>query len=327
VSFTVEIPRLRGMIVRRLAQKYSVEDAELMAHSVLFGELIGRPSHGIARLLPGSYGAMDETPGASPVVARTGPSAARITGGPGILVASLATQEVARLASQHGMAVVSTTGSHSTSGSLTYYIEQLTNQHQVAFIATNTVSFITPRGGSERLLGTNPLAIGIPAIGYPFIADMGTSAITGGELITAAKNGSVLPEGVAVDGRGNPTTDPQLVLDGGALLSFGGHKGLALSMMVQLLSGVFGGSPTLPLSAEDDWSHVFIAISLASIGDPNQMKQTAKTLIDRILSTETQQGSEVRIPGHRSLARRDAALAAGTVNIDAAIFEQLTSLL
>jgi len=87
---TVEIPRLQELVVRRLTQKYSVEDAELMADSVLFGELIGRPSHGIVRLLPGSYGAMDEEPGGSPEVTWTGSSAARITGGPGILVASLA---------------------------------------------------------------------------------------------------------------------------------------------------------------------------------------------------------------------------------------------
>ncbi|MEE8375620.1 MAG: Ldh family oxidoreductase [Acidimicrobiia bacterium] len=324
---TVEIPRLRELIVRRLAQKYSVEDAELMADSVLFGELVGRPSHGIARLLAGSYGAMDEEPGGSPEVTGTGPSAARITGGPGILVASLATRLVAELASENGMAVVSTTGSRSTSGSLTYYVEQLTSQQMVAFVVTNTLSLITPSGGWERMLGTNPLAVGIPAVGYPFIADMATSAITGGEVIASAKTGATIAEGVAVDNQGNPTTDPQAVLDGGALLPFGGHKGLGLSMMVQLLTGVFAGSNSLPIGDEDDWSHVFIAISMATLGDPDQMRQTAQDLIDRIRATKTLDGSEVRIPGHRSLTRRDAALAKGTVDINSDTLEQLTNLL
>lgn len=327
MSLTIEIPRLRELIVGRLVQKYSVEDAELMADSVLFGELIGRPSHGIARILPGSYGAMDEEPGAPPDVTRTGPLAARITGGPGILVASLATRLVAELATEGGMAVVSTTGSHSTSGSLTYYVEQLTAEQLVVFVATNTLSLITPPGGIERMLGTNPLAIGIPAVGYPFIADMATSAITGGEVIASVKKGATIPQGVAVDNQGNPTIDPQAVLEGGALLPFGGHKGLALSMMVQLLSGVFAGSSSLPIGDEDDWSHAFVAISLATLGDPDQMRQTAQDLIDRIRVTKTRDGSEVRIPGHRSLARRDAALARGTVDIDPSTFEQLTSLL
>jgi LDH2 family malate/lactate/ureidoglycolate dehydrogenase len=327
MSLTVEIPRLRELIVLRLAQKYSVEDAELMADSVLFGELIGRPSHGIARILPGSYGAMDEEPGGLPVVTRTGLSAARITGRPGILVASLATRLVAELASENGMAVVSTTGSHSTSGSLTYYVEQLTGQQMVAFVAANTLSLITPLGGRERMLGTNPLAVGIPAVGYPFIADMATSAITGGEVIASVKTGATIPQGVAVDNQGNPTTDPQAVLDGGAILPFGGHKGLGLSMMVQLLTGVFAGSSSLPIGDEDDWSHVFVAISLATIGNPDQMRQTAQEMIDRIRVTKTVDGSEVRIPGHRSLARRDACQAKGTVDIDPDTFEQLTSLL
>ncbi len=328
MSLTIEIPRLRELIVRRLAQKYSVTDAELMADSVLFGELIGRRSHGIARILPGSYGAMDEEPGPPPVVDKTGPSAARITGRPGILVASLATRLVSELASSgNGMAVVSTTGSHSSSGSLTYYVDQLTSQQLVAFVATNTASFATPPGGMERVLGTNPLAVGIPTLGYPFIVDMATTAITGGEVIAAAKTESLIPQGVAVDNQGNPTTDPQAVLDGGALLPFGGHKGLALSMMVQLLSGVLAGSSTLPIGVEDDWSHVFVAISLATLGDPDQMRGTAQDLIDRIRDTKTVDGSEVRIPGHRSLAKRDAALAKGTVDIDPNTFDQLTSLL
>ncbi len=327
MAATIEIPDLREMIVRRLAQKYEVGDAELMADSVLFGELVGRPSHGIARILPGSYGAMDETPSGPPVLEQIGPLSARITGGPGILVASMATRHAAQLALDQGMAVVATTGSRSTSGSLTYYIEQFTSQDLVAFIATNTVSFITPHGGTERILGTNPLAVGIPAIGYPFIVDMATSAITGGEVIAAAKNGQPIPEEVAVDSEGNPTTDPHAVLDSGALLPFGGHKGLALSMMVQILSGVFGGSNTLPLTAEGEWSHAFVAISLAAIGDPDQMKETTQELIDRIRSTKTKDGTEVRIPGHRSLARRDRALAAGTVEVNQDTIEQLASLI
>lgn len=327
MPLAVEIPRLRELIVLRLVQKYSIEDAELMADSVLFGELIGRPSHGIARILPGSYGPMDEEPGEAPVVTRTAPAAARIIGRPGILVASLGTRLAGELASEHGMAVVSTTGSHSTSGSLAYYVEQLTNQGMVALIVTNTLALITPPRGKERMLGTNPLAVGVPAIGPPFIADMATSAITGGEVIAAISTGAALPEGVAVDAEGNATTDAEAVFEGGALLPFGGHKGLGLSMMVELLSGVFGGSSIAPIGADDDWSHVFVAIALSVLGDPDEMRKKAQEMIDRIKSTETQDGSEVRIPGHRSLTKRDEALARGTVEVDADTFEQLTDLL
>ena len=327
MATTIGIPQLRALIVRRLSQKYSPEDAELMADSVLFGDLCGRASHGMARILPGSYGAMDEDVTSVPVIERTGPQSARITGGPGILVASMATKLVGELAEQHGMAVVTTTGSHSTSGSLTYYVEQLTNRDLVALVTTNTMSFITPRGGKQRMLGTNPLAVGIPTQSHPFVADLSTAAITGGEVVNAATAGAPLPEDVAVDADGNTTTDPAAVLDGGALLPFGGHKGLGLSMMVQLLSGVLAGSSDLPIGPQDDWSHFFLAISLATFGDASSLKESAQSAIDAIRSTETQDGSEVRIPGHQSLARRDAALEKGVVDVEEDHLRQLLLLL
>lgn len=325
---TVEIAALRDLILRRLRQRYSAEAAERMADCVLFGELIGRASHGIARLLPGSFGPMDEDPEGAPRTTKTARAAARIVGGPGMLVAALGTALVGEMAAREGMAVVTTTGSHSTSGALTYYVEQLTRKRLVAIAATNAGAFVAPPGGLERLFGTNPFAVGIPATGHPFIVDMATSATTVGEVLAAAGAGTTLPEDVAVDATGNPTTDPRAVADGGALLPFGGHKGLGLSMMVQILCSVFGGSAALPIRpAEDDWTHVFIAISLEAVGEPDRMLQDAQSLIDRIRATRTRDGAAVRIPGHRTLAARDAALARGTVDVDAGTLEQLTALL
>lgn len=298
-----------------------------MADSILFGELIERPSHGIARILPGSFGPMDEEPGPKPVIERTAPTAARITGNPGILVATIATGLVAEIANETGIGVVATTGSHATSGSLTYYVEKLTRQDLVAFVVTDTISFVTPEGGKQRILGTNPLAIGIPTEGYPFIADMATSAITGGEVLLAAATGTTIPDGVAVDADGNATTDPAAMLDGGSLLPFGGHKGLGLSMMVQLLSGVLGGNSDLPKSPAEDWNHVFIAISLSAFGEPESLKRHSQELIHKITGIDAKENAEIRVPGHRSLARRDAALDRGTVDLDSDTYAQLLALL
>jgi LDH2 family malate/lactate/ureidoglycolate dehydrogenase len=97
-------------------------------------------------------------------------------------------------------------------------------------------------------------------------------------------------------------------------------------MMVELLNGVLAGTGSLPIGARDDWSHIFVAISLASLGDPDQLRHKTQDMIDRIRAAETRDGSEVRIPGHRSLARRDAALARGTVDVDPNAFEQLKDL-
>lgn len=73
MTVTVAIPRLRELIVERLSQLFTAEHAEKMADAFLFGELVGRSTHGIIRLLPGRKGAVDEEPGPDPVIERTAP--------------------------------------------------------------------------------------------------------------------------------------------------------------------------------------------------------------------------------------------------------------
>ncbi|MGD2061357.1 MAG: Ldh family oxidoreductase, partial [Acidimicrobiia bacterium] len=202
---TVGIEELRSLVLAALGDRFTSEHAAKIADVVLFGELAGRPSHGILRVLPGSFGVMDEEPGPPPTVERIGPSAGRVAGRPGILVAALATELAAELAGETGFAVVTTRGSRSTSGSLAYFVEKLTLAGLVSFVSAGTVAFVTVPGSSQRVLGTNPLAVGLPAKGRPFILDMATSAIAGGDVLTAVADGVDLPEGVAVDSSGDPT--------------------------------------------------------------------------------------------------------------------------
>lgn len=323
---TIPIPKLRSLIVARLSQHFDPADADRMADAVLFGELVGRATHGIARILPGSFGATDEPPGPRPVVTRTGPSAAHIEGSPGMLVASLASDLTIELASENGMAVVTTAGSRSTSGSLTFYVDRLTQAGLVAIVTANTLAFVAPPGGVQRTFGTNPFSIGIPTLGLPFIFDIGTAAISFGELAVARTAGKPIPEGVGVDATGEVSTDPAAVMDGGALLAFGGHKGLGLSMAVELLNGVLAGADAVGVKPDDSWGHTFMAISLESLGDATDLRGRAQEIVDRIASTPTKPGSEVRIPGHRSLTARDAALERGTVDVEEATLERLRAL-
>lgn len=322
----VEIPRLRALIVARLGQVFGLEQAEQMADAVLFGELVGRSTHGIIRVLPGRKGAVDEEPGPPPTVRRTAPASASVEGRPGMLVAAMATDLAIELAGEHGFAVVTTRGSRSTSGSLSYYVDRLTSADLVGLVAANTLSFVTPPGGLRRTLGTNPLAIGIPAEPYPFILDMATSATTFGDVVEARADGSDVPAGVAVDAEGEPTVDPAAVLDGGALLPFGGHKGLGLAMAVELLAGAIAGADGGDVGPEGVWGHVFVAFSLAMIDEPDRVRARAQGVIDRIAATPTIDGSPPRIPGHRSLMARDRALARGLVEVDQASFDELVDL-
>lgn len=321
----IEIFELRSLIISRLQQQYPPDHAELMADSILYGELIGRRSHGIARILPNSFGPMDEAPSGEPTVERLTSGSARVVGGPGALIVAMATRTAGDIAAESGMAAVTTVGSHSTSGALSFYAEQLTGRGLICVIAANTVSFVTPPGGTQRILGTNPLCIGIPGDGYPLILDMATSSISGGEVLAALEAGETLPEGVAVDSSGNPTTDPEAVAGGGALLPFGGHRGTGLSIAVQVLVGALTGVADLPLTPEHDWGHFFLVIDPSSLR--NDTGAIATQLMSSISATPTRDGAEVRIPGHRTLKLRDAALERGTVDVDDQAYNRVKELI
>lgn len=312
----MEIGQLRSLVLARLNQRFPPEHSEKMADVVMFGELAGRPSHGVLRVLPGSFGAMDEEPNGDPVVERISPAAARVTGRPGMLVASVATDLVIDLATEHGFAVVTSRGSRSTSGSLSYFVERMAEAGLVSFVSANTLAIVTVPGARDRVLGTNPLAIGIPADGWPLILDMGTAAITFGEVVTAAGSGAALPEGVAVDKEGRMTTNAKAVMDAGALLPFGGHKGVGLAMMVEALNRVLSAPGIDEDGALIDWGHVFVAFALEMLGDATEMRARAAAELDRLSETETVDGSTVRIPGQGTLNTRDEALTRGTVEVD-----------
>jgi L-2-hydroxycarboxylate dehydrogenase (NAD+) len=243
-----------------------------------------------------------------------------------MLVASVATDVVLDIASELGFAVVTAVGSNSSSGSLTYYVDRLARAGLVSFVSGNTLAFATPPGGQARMLGTNPFSIGIPAEPHPFVFDIGTSAITFGDVLEAEAAGEPLPPDVAVDHEGNPTRHPREVLDGGSLLTFGGHKGLGLAMAVEVLAGALAGSAAAPAGPDDVWGHVFVAFSTSMLGDPATIRADASAILDRLRATPMASPGEVRIPGERTLTRRDAALERGLVDVDEGSLDELSAL-
>ena len=107
---------------------------------------------------------------------------------------------------------------------------------------TNTPPGIAPWGGKKAYFGTNPIAFGFPTrSGPPVIVDMSSSVVARGKIILAAKEGTEIPEGWAIDEEGNETTDPASALKG-AMLPLGGAKGYALALAVEMMSGVLSGA-------------------------------------------------------------------------------------
>ncbi len=130
-----------------------------------------------------------------------------------------------------------------TCTSLGYFTEQFANVGLIAIGATNSTARVAPPGGSRPILGTNPMAMAVPAIdgGVAFQFDFSTSAVALGKITMAAAAGTEIPTGWAVDEHGNDTTDPTAALRG-SLLSAGGYKGYGMGLMVEVLAAALTGS-------------------------------------------------------------------------------------
>jgi LDH2 family malate/lactate/ureidoglycolate dehydrogenase len=130
-----------------------------------------------------------------------------------------------------------------------YYVLEALKRDLIGLAMTNTTKLVAPLWGAERMLGTNPIAIAFPGETEPAIViDMATCAAAYGKIEMARRAGMPIAEGWAIDRTGAPTTDPNEMIAGGALLPLGsdrergGHKGYALAVMVDVLSAVLSGA-------------------------------------------------------------------------------------
>ena len=142
----------------------------------------------------------------------------------------------------NGTCALSIEHSH-TCTSLGYFTEQFAHAGLIALGATNSTARVAPPGGATPMLGTNPMAMAVPARdgGVAFQFDYSTSAVALGKITMAAAAGDAIPVGWAVDAEGNDTTDPKKALEG-SLVSAGGYKGYGLGLMVEVLAGALTGS-------------------------------------------------------------------------------------
>lgn len=130
-----------------------------------------------------------------------------------------------------------------------YYAMEAAKRDMIGISMTNTTKLVAPLWGSERMLGTNPIGIAIPAgTEPPLIIDFATSAVAYGKIEIADRLGKSIPHGWGIDETGASTTDPHRMRENGALLplgstrDMGGHKGYCLSAWVDIMSAVLSGA-------------------------------------------------------------------------------------
>jgi L-2-hydroxycarboxylate dehydrogenase (NAD+) len=227
-------------------------EARLAADVLSAADRRGIDSHGVARLRTYydllSAGCINPRP--RPRLVRETPSTATVDGdnGLGLVVGPWANEVAMAKAERAGSGWVSV-GNTNHYGIAGYYVLQAVERDMIGWSMTNSSKGVAPLWGGERMLGTNPIAIGFPAGGEPpVVLDMATCTVAFGKIEIAMREGKAIPLGWAIDGDGYPTTDPHKMNDGGALVPLGGdrehggHKGYALALAVDVFSAVLSGA-------------------------------------------------------------------------------------
>lgn len=244
-------------LLRQVFLHHGVSDAvaRCLADNCATAEQDGAHSHGVFRI-PGylstlASGWVDGQ--ATPIVEDVASAFVRVDAAGGFAQPALAAARelLVSKAREAGIAILAIRNSHHFAA-LWPDVEPFAREGLVALSVVNSMTCVVPHGARKPLFGTNPIAFAAPcAGGDPVVFDMATSAMAHGDVQIAAREGRQVPGGTGVDRNGEPTNDPQAILDGGALLPFGEHKGSALSMMVELLSAALTGGH---FSFEFDWS-------------------------------------------------------------------------
>ena len=224
-----------------------------------------------------------------------------------------------RLCRTQGIAALSIRHS-SSAGVLGWFVERTAIAGLIGIGFANSSSLMAPYGGSKAFFGTNPLAYAVPRGNDlpPLIADMATSQVAWVTVKEYAAKGLSIPPGWGLDKHGQPTTDPDEVLDGGAMAPTGGHKGSLLALLVDVLAGGLAG-PNFSFQASrfataeggpPDVGQMFIALSPQTFtGVPAGPAPLAERL--EVMLSELSGDDGVRLPGDGRYRQREKAAAEG----------------
>ncbi len=296
------------------------EDALLVADSLVVAERWGHPSHGMLRLpwyverlrtgmiTPVTEVTILEDRGA--LVSADGNS------GVGQVVTDRIMQLAVDRAKVHGIGAVGVRNSNHF-GTAAYFTRRAVAQGCAAILTTNGSPAMAPWGGLDKAIGANPWSFAAPdGNGDAAVVDIANTGVARGKIYAAEEKGIEIPSGWALDKHGNPTTDPSAALDNGVVLPMAGHKGYAISFMMDVFSGVLTGSqygksvagpwqPDQPSGA----GHFAIAIDITAFQPLAEFDTRMQDLIGQVKESRTIPGvDEIYYPGeieNKNIAKRD----------------------
>jgi len=305
------------------------ENASILSDTIMRAERDGSLSHGLFRL-PAYVASLKSgkvNGKARPEVKKISPSVIKVLGNSALapMVLKVGLPELIKLAKETGVAVLAITNSHHMAA-MWPETEAIAEAGLVGFACTSYKPMVAPAGAKKALFGTNPISFAWPRPGKtPVVYDMATAAMAMGEVMVAARDGHKVPLGTGLNKDGKETTDPKEISKGGVLLPFGGHKGSAVAMMVELLAGALVGETfSYETAAKDNndggppsGGEFILAISPEKIAGPDWDKHSDEFF------KKMQSMDGVRLPGER---RHKNRLDKGPRKINKELIEKIKKL-
>jgi LDH2 family malate/lactate/ureidoglycolate dehydrogenase len=321
-------------------------DAEKAAKVFLAAELRGLPSHGMIRIKDyyQLWEAKRINTNPNIQIVHETPSTAVVDGDGAIgMIAATRSMEIAiEKAEKCGTGWVSTRGSNHF-GIAGHYAMMALKKDMIGIAMTNANPLVAPTGSVSRMLGTNPIAVAVPAGKHkPYVADFATTPIARGKLAVAEKKGEKTLPGFVQDKDGNPSIEPSILKEGGSMLTLGGdlahgsHKGYCMSTIVDIFSCVLSGAnfgpfcppsvaylPVLDEKVGEGTGHFFGAMRIDAFQSADAFKAQMDKWIDTFKGAKPAKGVDrVLIPGELEFEKEERIMKEG-INVIPAIAKDL----
>jgi delta1-piperideine-2-carboxylate reductase len=294
------------------------ENAAAVGRTIAAAERDGCASHGLFRM-PGYIASLRSgkvNGNAQPSVSRISPAVVRVDGDHGYapLALEAGREALIEAARENGIAAMALVNVHHFAA-LWVEVEPIAEAGCAAMAFTTYKPAVVPAGAKQPLFGTNPMCFGWPRGDRPpMVFDQASASMARGEVMIAARDGHAVPLGTGVDADGNPTTEPQKIIEGGALLPFGGHKGSTIAMMIELLvAGLTGMDFSYEAQKNDNndggppnGGEFMLAIDPNRFGDADNWLQHSEAFLARLAGMEG-----AHMPGNRRYANRAKTAAEG----------------
>jgi len=301
---------LRSKLKKIFIKHYlSKKHSEICADYLIKAELVGAPSHGLARLKMYCDRIKKKLINPKPKIKikkiSSSVSYVNADDSIGFVAADIGINQAIKNAKKTGIGLVGIKKS-SHYGLSSFYAEQAVKKNLMVFCFTNAPPALAPHGAKKSLFGTNPICFGVPTGKAPFILDASTSVINRGKIRRASKLGQKIPYGVALDKNGNITTDAIKALQG-TQLPIAGYKGSGLAWMVDILSGVLTGSshggetkdPFDDFTGPQNIGHLFLTINPKLFIGKNFLKEMKKNIALVKKLPKAKGFSSILYPGER----------------------------